>query len=80
MELVTEADFTSGEEVLEFAKYLQLLLRYLGVSDADMEKGQMRVEANVSVGHEAKGSVKLGTKVEVKNINSFKAVVGAIDY
>ncbi len=72
MELVTEPDFRSGEEVLEFAKYLQLLLRCLGVSDADMEKGQMRIEANVSL--------DMGTKAELKNINSFKSVADAIDY
>src|SRR3989344_7601987 len=49
MELVAEPDITSGEEARRFAQELQLLLRYLGASDADMEKGQMRVEANVSV-------------------------------
>ncbi len=76
MELVTEPDIKSAEQAGAFARELQLILRYLGVSDADMEKGQMRVEANVSVSD----SAKLGTKVEVKNINSFKAVQGAIDY
>ncbi|MBI4095059.1 MAG: Asp-tRNA(Asn)/Glu-tRNA(Gln) amidotransferase subunit GatB [Candidatus Liptonbacteria bacterium] len=80
MELVTEPDFKSGEEAVEFGKYLQQLLRYLEVSDADMEKGQMRVEANVSLGEWVRGNWKQGTKVEVKNLNSFKSVKEAIDY
>jgi len=76
MELVTEPDITSAEEARRFAEELQLILRYLGVSDADMEKGQLRVEANVSL----KLARKLGTKVEVKNLNSFRAVEKAIEY
>jgi len=78
MELVTEPDFTSGEEASAFAQELQLILRYLGVSDADMEKGQMRVEANFSL--KPIGSKELGTKVEIKNLNSFKAVRDAINF
>ena len=70
MELVTEPDIKSAEEAVAFARELQLILRYLGVSDADMEKGHMRIEANVSL--------NVGTKVELKNINSFKAVGDAI--
>jgi len=80
MELVTEPDFKSSAEAVEFAKNLQAILRYLGVSDADMEKGQMRVEANISLGKWFKGNWKWGTKVEVKNLNSFRAVEGAIEY
>ncbi|HXF44273.1 MAG TPA: Asp-tRNA(Asn)/Glu-tRNA(Gln) amidotransferase subunit GatB [Candidatus Paceibacterota bacterium] len=76
MELVTEPDIKNAEEAVAFARELRLILRYLGVSDADMEKGHMRIEANVSLG---KGG-ELGTKVEVKNINSFKAVHDAIAY
>lgn len=72
MELVTEPDFTSAEQVTAFARELQLILRYLGVSDADMERGQMRIEANVSL--------NMGPYVELKNINSFRAVQGAIAY
>jgi aspartyl-tRNA(Asn)/glutamyl-tRNA(Gln) amidotransferase subunit B len=72
MELVTEPDVKNAEEAVAFAKELQLILRYLGISEADMEKGQMRVEANISL--------DMGTKVEVKNINSFRAVYGAIEY
>lgn len=78
MELVTEPDITSADQAAEFARELQLILRYVGASDADMEKGQMRVEANVSLRPE--DSKELGTKVEVKNINSFKAVHDAIEY
>ncbi|KKU58846.1 MAG: Aspartyl/glutamyl-tRNA(Asn/Gln) amidotransferase subunit B [Candidatus Wolfebacteria bacterium GW2011_GWE2_47_12] len=70
MELVTKPDVTSGEQAVAFAKELQMILRYLGISDADMEKGQMRVEANISVSKDE----TLGTKVEVKNLNSFRAV------
>lgn len=75
MELVTEPVIDSADAALEFAKELQLVLRYLGISDADMEKGQMRVEANVSI---APPGEALGTKVELKNINSFRAVKAAI--
>lgn len=78
MELVTEPVIHTAEEAMKFAKELQLLLRYLGVSNADMEKGEMRVEANISISPE--GSEALGTKVEVKNINSFRAVGKAIEY
>jgi len=76
MELVTEPDITSGKEAREFAQELQMILKYLGVSDADMEKGQMRVEVNISI---SKG-VKLGTKVEIKNLNSFRVVEKAVDF
>ncbi len=76
MELVTEPDIQNGKQAVEFAKELQLILRYLDISDADMEKGQMRVEANISISK----SRELGVKVEVKNLNSFRAVEEAIDY
>ena len=78
MELVTEPDIHNAEEAVSFARGLQEILRYLGASDADMEKGQMRIEANISIAPEGAG--KLGTKVEVKNINSFKAVHDAIEF
>ncbi len=77
MELVTEPDIHDAETAVRFAKELQLILRYLGVSHANMDKGQMRVEVNISL---AKEGQPLGTKVEVKNINSFKAVEGAIAF
>ncbi len=78
MELVTEPDIHNAEEAIFFARGLQEILRYLDTSNADMEKGQMRIEANISIAPEGAG--KLGTKVEVKNINSFKAVEGAIKF
>ncbi|KKS90513.1 MAG: Aspartyl/glutamyl-tRNA(Asn/Gln) amidotransferase subunit B [Parcubacteria group bacterium GW2011_GWF2_43_11] len=76
MELVTEPDINSAEEAKAFAEELRLILRYLGVSDADMEKGEMRVEANISLGD----GKKLGTKVEIKNLNSFRSVEYGINY
>lgn len=78
MELVTKPDLKSGKEIEKFAKELQLILRYLGASDADMEKGQMRVEVNISM--KKIGAKELGTKVEIKNINSVKAASAATDF
>ena len=78
MELVTEPDFRSGEEVRAFGEEFQKILRYLSASDADMEKGQMRVEVNMSL--RPAGEEKFGTKVELKNINSFKFAADAIDF
>lgn len=72
IELVTEPDIKSAEEAVQFAKELQLILRYAGISEADMERGEMRVEANVSL--------DMGTKVELKNLNSFRAIREAIEY
>lgn len=77
MELVTEPVMHSGAEASAFAKEFQLILQYLGASDANMEKGEMRVEANISV---SKDPNKLGTKVEVKNLNSFRSVERACVY
>lgn len=78
MELVTEPVIKSGSDAASFAKELQLLLWYLNVSEANMEKGEMRIEANISV--KKVSSDTLGTKVEVKNLNSFKSVERAIQY
>ena len=84
MELVTEPDITSAKEARKFAEELQLILRYLDVSEADMEKGEMRVEVNISLLREIpnpKSQIpKLGTKVEIKNLNSFRAVEKGIEY
>ena len=77
LELVTEPEIESPKEARKFAEELQLILRYLDVSDADMEKGEMRVEANVSLSEQKD---ILGTKVEIKNLNSFKAVEKALEY
>lgn len=76
MELVTEPVIHDAKTAVAFAKELQMLLRTLGISDANMEKGEMRVEANISVSN----TDTLGTKVEVKNLNSFKSVEGAIQF
>ncbi|MFH1575831.1 MAG: Asp-tRNA(Asn)/Glu-tRNA(Gln) amidotransferase subunit GatB, partial [Candidatus Nealsonbacteria bacterium] len=76
MELVTEPDITSAKEAKAFAEELRLILRYLRVSHADMEKGEMRVEVNISL----KNGKELGTKVEIKNLNSFRSVEYGIDY
>jgi len=76
MELVTEPDLKNSEDAMKFAKELQLIMRYLGISDADMEKGQMRVEVNISVSK----NEERGTKVEIKNLNSFRVVGDAITY
>lgn len=79
MELVTEPDIESGEQARKFCQKLQQILRYLEVSDADMEKGQMRCEANISLHKEDEEKLS-GTKVEVKNLNSFRSVERAIAY
>src|SRR3989338_8675816 len=76
MELVTEPVVENAQQARDFAKELQLLLRYLGVAEANMEKGEIRIEANISVSD----TEKFGTKVEVKNLNSFKVVEKAIEY
>lgn len=76
MELVTEPVLHTAKEAGDFARELQLLLRTLGASEANMEKGEMRVEANISVSKDN----TLGTKVEVKNLNSFRSAERAIAY
>ncbi len=78
LEIVTEADIRSAEEAHRYLTRLRTILRYLGVSTGDMEKGAMRCEANLSV--RPKGQKEFGTKVEIKNLNSFKAVRDAIAY
>jgi len=78
MEIVTEPDVRTAEQARRYAEELQLLLRAIGASDADMERGQLRVEANVSL--RRRGTEAFGTKVEVKNMNSFRAVERAINF
>lgn len=79
VEIVTEADIHSGQQAREFLKKLYQIIRYLGISDADMEKGSMRLEPNISV--RMPGQKELPEyKVEVKNINSFNFVKKAIDF
>lgn len=77
-ELVTEPDLRSAADAKEFCKQLQLIVRTIGASDGDMEKGHMRCEANISL--RPVGTEEFGTKVEVKNLNSFRAVERAIEY
>jgi aspartyl-tRNA(Asn)/glutamyl-tRNA(Gln) amidotransferase subunit B len=76
MELVTEPDMHTAEDAVAFMKELQLILRYLGVSDVDLERGQMRADANISIS----ATDELGTRAEVKNLNSFNSVFQAINY
>ena len=76
MELVSEPDIHSAEEAVAYGQELQLILRYLGVSDADLEKGQMRFDANISLSSDE----KLGTRAEIKNLNSFGALESAVNY
>ena len=78
MEIVTEPDIRTAEQARRYAEELQLLLRSIGASDADMERGQLRVEANVSL--RPRGTEPFGTRVEVKNMNSFRAVERAIAF
>ena len=85
MELVTEPVIKSAEVAVNFARELQLLLRYLDISGANMEKGEMRVEANISVAKVRPLDSEfprsdLGVKVEIKNLNSFKVVEKAIKF
>jgi aspartyl-tRNA(Asn)/glutamyl-tRNA(Gln) amidotransferase subunit B len=77
MELVTEPVIHDSATAIAFAKEVQLVLKYLGISDADIEKGHMRLEANCSITTDPN---KFGTKVEVKNIGSFKSLEKAIEY
>jgi aspartyl-tRNA(Asn)/glutamyl-tRNA(Gln) amidotransferase subunit B len=78
MEIVTEPVIRTAEQARRYAEELQLLLRTIGASDADMERGQLRVEANVSL--RPRGSEAFGTRVEVKNMNSFRSLERAIDH
>ncbi len=79
VEIVTEPDFDNAADVKFFLEELQVIIRYLGVSDADMEKGSMRLEPNISL--KLKGEKNLPKyKVEVKNINSFNFVKKAVEY
>lgn len=78
LELVTEPDFSSTKQAVAFLRELQLIVRYLGISGADMEKGSMRLEANVSVAEDGWTDLP-NFKVELKNINSFRFMEKAVD-
>src|SRR4026208_1378701 len=78
MEIVPDPGIRTAEQARRYAEELQLLLRTVGASDADMERGQMRVEANVSL--RPRGAEAFGTRVEVKNMNSFRSVEDAVAF
>ena len=78
LEIVSEPDLRSPAEARSYAEALRLLLRYLGVNSGDMQKGVIRFEANVSI--RSRGSTELGTRVEIKNLNSFRALERSIAY
>jgi aspartyl-tRNA(Asn)/glutamyl-tRNA(Gln) amidotransferase subunit B len=78
MEVVGEPDLRTADEAREYMTKLRSILRYIGVSTADMDQGSFRCDANVSV--RPKGSTEYGTKVEVKNMNSFRSVHDSIEY
>lgn len=77
MEIVTEPDFRSAHEVIDFLTKLRSTLQFLGVSDCKMQEGSIRADLNISV--RPAGGDKLGTRTEMKNMNSFKAIARAID-
>jgi aspartyl-tRNA(Asn)/glutamyl-tRNA(Gln) amidotransferase subunit B len=78
MEIVSEPDIRSSQEAGAYAKAMQTVLRYVGASEADMEKGMMRFDASVSIRN--KGENILNARAEIKNLNSFKSLEAAIDY
>ena len=78
IEIVTEPDFRSGEEVIAYLEKLRSTLQYLGVSDCKMQEGSLRCDVNLSV--RPAGSTELGTRTEMKNLNSFKAIARSIEY
>ena len=78
MEVVSEPDMRSSAEAVAYLRKLRRILRYIGVSDADMEKGSFRCDANISL--RPRGAEELGVKVEVKNMNSFRAIQRALDF
>jgi aspartyl-tRNA(Asn)/glutamyl-tRNA(Gln) amidotransferase subunit B len=78
MEIVSEPDLRSADEAREYVMRLRAILQYIGVNNGDMESGQLRADANVSL--RPVGATEYGTKVEIKNMNSFRAIHRAIEY
>ncbi|BBA52225.1 glutamyl-tRNA amidotransferase subunit B [Fusobacterium varium] len=78
IEIISDPDMRTSEEAYEYLNTLKSIIKYTGISDVSMELGSLRCDANISVME--KGSKVFGTRVEVKNLNSFKAVARAIDY
>lgn len=77
IEIVSEPDIRSAEEAREYVETLQLIMRHIGVSDCKMQEGSLRADVNVSVME--KGATEFGTRTEMKNINSFKAIHNAVE-
>jgi aspartyl-tRNA(Asn)/glutamyl-tRNA(Gln) amidotransferase subunit B len=78
VEIVSEPDIRSGEEAAAYAEEIRRIIRYLGVGDGNMQEGSLRCDVNISV--RPVGQAEFGTKVEIKNMNSFSAIAKAIDY
>jgi len=78
IEIVSEPDLRSGAEAAEYAREMRRIVRYLGVSDGNMQEGSLRCDVNISI--RPVGTEKFGTKVEIKNMNSFNAIERAINY
>ncbi len=78
VEIVTEPDIQNSDEAVSYVKQLRSILKYVDVCDGNMERGNLRCDANISI--KEKGSDKLGTKVEIKNLNSFRFIQKAIDH
>jgi aspartyl-tRNA(Asn)/glutamyl-tRNA(Gln) amidotransferase subunit B len=78
LEIVSEPDLRSGKEAAEYAQQLRRIVRYLGIGDGNMQEGSLRCDVNISVRPE--GQKEFGTKVEIKNMNSFSAIQKAIEY
>lgn len=78
LEIVSEPDFRSAEEVLQYLERLRAILQYIGASDCKMQEGSLRADINLSV--RKKGEKKFGVRTEMKNMNSFKAIQRAIEY
>ena len=78
LEIVSEPDFRSAEEVLSYLTELRSILQYIGVSDCKMQEGSLRADVNLSV--RPKGQKEFGTRTEMKNLNSFRAIARAIEY
>lgn len=78
LEIVSEPDIRSGEEAAEYGQELRRIVRYLGISDGNMQEGSLRCDVNISV--RPVGQEKFGVKVEIKNMNSFSAIQKAIEY
>ncbi|HEY9764366.1 MAG TPA: Asp-tRNA(Asn)/Glu-tRNA(Gln) amidotransferase subunit GatB, partial [Trichocoleus sp.] len=78
VEIVSEPDLRTGQEAAEYAQELRRIMRYLGISDGNMQEGSLRCDVNISI--RPKGQEAFGTKVEIKNMNSFSAIQKAIEY